>query len=579
MIRSIGCDQPSFKKITFKRGMNVVLADRTEQATERDSRNGLGKSTLVEILHFCLGGRKAGTLSKKNVDGWEFAVSLDIGAKTYSVRRSTSDEKHTIVEGDCSEWPAEPSIDSDGNQYFTQAKWSGVLGALMYGLEPESDTKYSPTFRSLISYFARRDSTHGYGEFSRQSRQQQPWDINVNNAYLLDLGWEFASRLRVLQDDGKTLTAVKKAAASGVMSDLLGKTGEIESAKIRLENQIATEESSLKEFKVYDQYREIEAEADEMSKALKELSNLNFSDKRLLASYRDSTVSEKDASVEQVAKLYEEAGAAFPEKLLKHLDEVMAFHRQVVDNRKSFLASEISRLENEIRNRSSRAEAVDAKKSNLMKILNTHGALEEFSQMQAKHQQLVGELEILTARLERMKRLDEEKNRIEIEKKTTIRQASADLDERRAQKEAAILAFNGFSQKLYKAPGALSIDVGDSGYDFGVKIERSGSHGLENMKIFCYDLMLAKLWARRRASPGFLAHDSVLFADVDERQTALALQLASDEADTGSFQYICMLNSDTVPRGDFDPGFDFDANVMARFTDARDDGGLLGVRF
>lgn len=57
------------------------------------------------------------------------------------------------------------------------------------------------------------------------------------------------------------------------------------------------------------------------------------------------------------------------------------------------------------------------------------------------------------------------------------------------------------------------------------------------------------------------------------------MQLASDEAGKESFQYICMLNSDTVPRGDFDPGFDFDSRVAATFTDARGDGGLLGVRF
>lgn len=57
------------------------------------------------------------------------------------------------------------------------------------------------------------------------------------------------------------------------------------------------------------------------------------------------------------------------------------------------------------------------------------------------------------------------------------------------------------------------------------------------------------------------------------------MQLASDEAEKESVQYICMLNSDTVPRDDFDPTFDFDSKVAATFTDARDDGGLLGVRF
>ncbi|MFM6726441.1 MAG: DUF2326 domain-containing protein, partial [Dolichospermum sp.] len=56
MIYAVRCNQPSFKTVNFRPGLNVVLADRTEESGIRDSRNGLGKSTLIEIIHFCLGG-------------------------------------------------------------------------------------------------------------------------------------------------------------------------------------------------------------------------------------------------------------------------------------------------------------------------------------------------------------------------------------------------------------------------------------------------------------------------------------------------------------------------------------------
>lgn len=67
MIYSISCDQPSCKAIEFKPGFNVILAERTKEATNRDSRNGLGKSTLIEIIHFCLGGNKGETLRNLNL--------------------------------------------------------------------------------------------------------------------------------------------------------------------------------------------------------------------------------------------------------------------------------------------------------------------------------------------------------------------------------------------------------------------------------------------------------------------------------------------------------------------------------
>lgn len=52
MIYSVSCDKPSFKNIEFKPGFNVILAERTKESTIKDSGNGLGKSTLIEIIHF-----------------------------------------------------------------------------------------------------------------------------------------------------------------------------------------------------------------------------------------------------------------------------------------------------------------------------------------------------------------------------------------------------------------------------------------------------------------------------------------------------------------------------------------------
>ena len=61
MIRSVSANQKSFKTVHFEPGFNVVLADRTKDSTKKDTRNGLGKSTLIEIIHFCLGaGARAG---------------------------------------------------------------------------------------------------------------------------------------------------------------------------------------------------------------------------------------------------------------------------------------------------------------------------------------------------------------------------------------------------------------------------------------------------------------------------------------------------------------------------------------
>jgi len=98
------------------------------------------------------------------------------------------------------------------------------------------------------------------------------------------------------------------------------------------------------------------------------------------------------------------------------------------------------------------------------------------------------------------------------------------------------------------------------------------------MTLFCFDLMLAQLWSERAPRPGLVWHDSRVF-DADPRQRALALELAAAESERKGFQYICALNSDTVPVDEFSKGFNVDDYVRLRLTDTNPEGSLLGFRF
>ena len=83
---------------------------------------------------------------------------------------------------------------------------------MMYGIDAGQDVRYGPTFRSLVSYFARQDAQGGYASdpFQHNSRQLT-WDIQVNNAYLLGLDWRLASQKQELRDRENALKLIKKA--------------------------------------------------------------------------------------------------------------------------------------------------------------------------------------------------------------------------------------------------------------------------------------------------------------------------------------------------------------------------------
>lgn len=306
---------------------------------------------------------------------------------------------------------------------------------------------------------------------------------------------------------------------------------------------------------------------------------MNISDKQVLEHYEESLKEENDAEPRAVSKMFEEAGLVLSDSINKKLQDVMSFHKQVVTNRRDFLSSEMEKIRIKIAEREDRIAELSGGRAENMQILQKHGALDEYSAIQNKHQTKVAQLKDLNIRLENLKKFEQGKASIEIDQTVLQQQAATDLSERKSQRERAVLLFNSNSNALYEAPGLLSIDITKTGYKFNVEIERSGSHGIGNMKIFCYDLMLAQIWANKIPNQTFLIHDSILYADVDERQKALALELAAKESEKKGFQYICTLNSDTLPEKDFSKDFNLYDYVRQTFTDAAEDGALLGIRF
>ena len=94
MIVAVRCNMPSFRAVEFDQGFNVVLADRTKESISTDSRNGLGKTTLIEIIHFCLGSHTRGNqgLVATHLKGWSFSLEMRIDGREFIVIPFQSEE-------------------------------------------------------------------------------------------------------------------------------------------------------------------------------------------------------------------------------------------------------------------------------------------------------------------------------------------------------------------------------------------------------------------------------------------------------------------------------------------------------
>jgi len=582
MIHSVSANHPSFHTVTFTTGLNVVLAERSEVSTEKDTRNGLGKSTLIEIIDFCLGSRatKGKGLLIEPLEQWAFTLEITLAGNRVKVTRAVANHNCIIVEGPTNGWIEQPDCDNkSGELIFKVERWRQLLGWTLFNLPCSADQlPYKPSFRSLVSYMVRRGPDAYISPFQHNTKQQN-WDIQLHIAYLLGMNWEFPARLQGLKDRADGVKAIEKAIKTGAMDGAIGTVGELETQRIQLEQQTASAKEALDTFRVHPQYESVQQDADRLTKEIHDQINHNVTDKRRLSRYQESIKEEKPPARVSLERLYEESGLVFPDAVKRTLNEARTFHHQIISNRHEFLEIEIIRFQKGIDEREARIKELTNQRAELMEVLQTHGALQEMTILQERYVTLKGLLDHVQTRLREVKNLNTTKREIRAKKAELVQTAEQDHEQRQDVWSEAIRLFNEHSQALYKTAGRLVIDVSEKGYTYNVEIERSGSEGINKMKIFCFDLAVLELQMQTRHGIDFLIHDTLMYDSVDARQRALAFQRAHEVTTSLGGQYICTINSDMVPTEDFSHDFDFQQHVRLTLSDATPSGSLLGIRF
>ena len=586
MIHRVYSTLPTFKELCFRAGLNVLLAERTEGATERQTRNRAGKSSFVELVHFLTGANADPKSLFRNdeLSDHRFGMDFDLASNRTVVERSGSNPSRIIIkEANSTDWPIKPRRDKDSDELFiSNTSWRTVLGVVMFGLSDGyegQNKRYGPTFRALFSYFARRQSANAFSSPEKQSEKQLVWDQQVMVTYLLGLDWTIPQRWQELRDREKQLTELRKVASQGALSQIVGAAAQLRTDLAVAEDHARRLRQSVESFHVLPEYRDLEAEASELTRAMGTLANENTIDRELLSELRQALEREADPPQDDLERLYEEVGVALPGTAVRRLTDVREFHRSITENRRSYLSGEIEAAEGRIVAREGRMSELDARRADLMGLLRSHGALDHLNKLQKELTQREADVEVLRRRFAAAEELEGKKTDLDIAKQQLLRRLRQDYREQQETLNHAIVTFEEISSAMYEEAGNLTIEESLGGPRFDVTIQGAKSKGISNMQIFCFDMMLMRLCSQRGLGPQFLIHDSHLFDGVDERQVAAALRIGARTAEEEGFQYIVTMNSDAVPETSFDD-FDLYKHILpVRLTDATEEGGLFGLRF
>ncbi len=585
MIHSITSDLESFKTLSFGPGLNILLAEKTAQSTDRQTRYGSGKTSFVELVHFIYGDdAKPDSIFRS--DGLKphcFEMQADIGGHVISATRSGTKPARITLQGETEHWPIRPELDKKtGDLALSSTNWRADLGALLFDLptDPDAISRFGPTFRSLFSYFARRQGGGGFVQPTQQSGPQQNWDQQVAISYLLRLDAGIAQQFQETRAQEKAMAELRKAAKQGDLGEFCGNSADFRTRLAIAETKARQLQRQITEFNVVPEYTAMEQEASEITRSISAINDDNLIDRELALQLSTALESEEPPAITAVERLYNEAGVVLPETVERRFEEVSEFHEAIIRNRQAHLSTEITAAEARIVEREARRAELDRRRGQLMGILQSGGALEHYSRLQEEAGRAEAKVEALRHQLEIAERVESTEVQLDIERARLQQALQADLRERNDITNEAIVIFEELSTSLYEQAGHLTIAATHNGPAFEVAIDAQRSKGINSMQIFCFDLMLAELTTKRGIGPGFLIHDSHLFDGVDERQVAKALQLGVRHAERAGFQYIVTMNSDALPEDGFQDGFDVRQHVNpTRLTDAEETGGLVGLRF
>lgn len=563
-------NKESFKTINFNEsGLNFIVAKQknTENRENGKTYNGVGKSLLVNIIHFCMGSQKKNYTSFcSKLPGWEFYLEFSVAGVKYTSKRTADN----------------PNLITLNGEELIISKFNTKMESMCFDI-PDGISNLS--FRSLFPFFI-RPNKKWYADFNGSAGSFNQYQTMIYNAFLLGLDVFLAEKkhsIKKEQDRIRTLESNFKN--DDLLRDFFTGNKDVALTIVDLQEKIKKLDDDLINFKVAEDYRDIQREADRVEKKLFELNNKIILMQNNIDSINRSLNFETKTTQEDIKKVYEEANIHFSENLLKTLDDLDSFFEKLVTNRRKRLLEQKNRLESENGETSIIAQKMKSEFDNLMKYLGDHQALDVFLSLSDKRTQFGTKLEGLkkyqTLQLEYKEKLREsEKNQIEQSEATEsfLKVFESEIIGLRDY-------FRGLAKCFYpNSVAGLTIENNDGEnqqrYIIDAKIESDNSDGINNVKIFCYDMTL--LYKGQNHNIDFIFHDSRLFDGIDERQKAELFRILYREFRDSKKQYIATVNQNQLNeiRNYLDPA-QFDEivtqNTVLTLTDDDDSEKLLGI--
>jgi len=573
----LSANDTRFKVVNFQPGLNIVVAERKEESSQGESRNGTGKTSLVLLVRYLLGGSLPARLKRPEFEGWRFTLEVLLpGAggqeETVRVTRGVSDAQTRIsVVG----WSY-----IENRSDLRVAEWRAAQAAVLFSLREDAPPELTPG--ALWAYFLRSQ----FGTPVRVQPTDSEWLVGLKLGYLLGLAPNVAAAPGEVATLERQRKALNQAISEGALQHLRLDEAQLRSELAGVLGERSRLAGQLENFQVNSEYESNQQRANELSQSIRRINEelLALANR---ASELDRVINEETARADatedsRIGRMYRELGLVLPDQVSRRFDEVSSFHQSVARNRAQFLIAERDDVADRMTRLSESRRQQDADRAGVMVILRSSVAFDTFLTAQSRLAQLETQALDIERRLDTAASVGEIATVIRGKRAESERVVRQELQDRQDFLVAGPLAlFKELGQEIYS--DRVSDLLVSSGKDGAVRVapQVSGdaSDGIRGVETFLLDVTLVVTSLSLGRSPGLLIHDSHLFDAVDHRQVASCLNIGARLAEQFEFQYVVTMNSDflrsVVSEGSFDPS----PYLLDVGLSDSEGGGLFGFAF
>lgn len=483
------------RNIEFHRGLNLIV-DKTAQSNETQTGNNVGKTTVLRLIDFCLGGsatslyRDPENKSEENREVKEFLTKEQVMITLILVDNLDTPSHKVVIERN---FLQRKNRIYKVNGENVGSKATEINATLRKYIFPTVRVD-KPTFRQLISHNIRYEEDRLVNTLKTLGAYGS--DEEYETLYLYMFGCDYnqgEARTRILTKKDKEETYKKRLEKSQTK-------GAYKVALNVIENEIAKYEQNKAKLNINPDLekdvKSLNKVKAELNRILGELTSLSIRKEVIMDAEADMMNRRFDEDLEQLKTIYEQACSFIP-KMQRSFEELVNYHNQMLVNKTKFMTQELPVLKEKIQSIQTRVKQLREAESRLQISITASDTFEYLEDI-IKHlndlYQKKGAYESAINSIQEVENVISDLN-LELKKIDDNLFSPNFQDQITEQLTKFNVIFANFSQQLYEEQYAIKWDPvtkkGKQIYKFA-PIDVNFSTGKKQGEISCFDLAYTK---------------------------------------------------------------------------------------